>query len=158
MTNPHDNHYHKRRLMVELHSIVEQSLRSQGMRYTDNRKALISALDKTPGPLTVDELHQATAHRVPYSSIYREVRMLIDAQVLSLHHGVDRSNRFELAEWLAGHHHHMVCVQCMAISDIALSSQNEIRLAELVEKAAAGTQYLITDHTLEIEGVCPKCQ
>lgn len=144
--------------MTSLHSKVEQSLRSQGMRYTSNRKALVSALEDTTGPLTVDQLYLATGRRVPFSSIYREARALFEAQVFSLHHGAGRSNRFELAEWLAGHHHHMVCVRCMAISDIALAHKTERRLAELVEKAAAEAGYLVTDHTLEIEGVCPECR
>lgn len=144
--------------MAELHTKIEQSLRSQGMRYTSNRRALISALEDTSGPLTVDQLYRATQQQVPFSSIYREVRALFEAEVLSLIRGTDRSNRFELAEWLAGHHHHMVCVRCMAISDIALPPKAERRLAELVDGAATDTRYLITDHTLEIEGVCPACQ
>ncbi|MCE2526546.1 MAG: transcriptional repressor [Actinomycetia bacterium] len=141
-----------------LHNKVEQSLRAQGMRYTSNRRKLVSALEDTSGPLTVDQLYRATKQKVPFSSIYREVRALFEAEVLSLIHSTDRSNRFELAEWLAGHHHHMVCVRCMAISDVALSPRGEHRLAELVDRAATDTGYMITDHTLEIEGVCPDCQ
>lgn len=144
--------------MIGLHSKVEKSLRTKGMRYTPNRKALVTALDQTNGPLTVDQLHKAIKERVPFSSIYRELRTLVDAQVLSLHHTVDRSNRFELAEWLSGHHHHLVCVRCMAISDISLNSASERRLAELGEEAAEEAGYQITDHTLEIEGVCPECR
>ncbi len=144
--------------MVGLHTKVEKSLRSQGIRYTSNRRALVSALNQTIGPLTVDQIYRATDPRVPFSSIYRELRALVDAQVLSLHHTADRSNRFELAEWLSGHHHHLVCVRCMAITDISLNSEAEHRLATLGEEAANGAGYLITDHTLEIEGVCPTCR
>lgn len=144
--------------MAGLHSKVERSLRSQGLRYTSNRKALVSALEHTKGPLTVDQLYRATEERVPFSSIYREVRALFEAKVFSLIRGADRSNRFELAEWLGGHHHHMVCMRCMTISDVALCPKSELRLADLVDQAAAETGYLITDHTLEIEGVCPDCR
>ena len=141
-----------------LHNKVEQRLRSKGMRYTSNRRQLVSALEDTSGPLTVDQLYQVTEQRVPFSSIYREVRALFQAEVLSLIHCTDRSNRFELAEWLSGHHHHMVCVQCMAISDVALSPTGERQLAELVKRTATDTGYVVTEHTLEIEGVCPDCQ
>lgn len=144
--------------MIGLHAKVEENLRSQGLRYTSNRKALVSALDRTSGPLTVDELYQATRPRVPFSSIYREVRALMDARVLSLHHSADRSNRFELAEWLSGHHHHMVCVRCMAITDVSLNPEAERHLAELSGEAARKARYVMTDHSLEIEGVCPECQ
>lgn len=144
--------------MLGLHAKVEKSLRSQGVRYTTNRRALIEALDNTPGPLTVDELHRQTDSRIPFSSIYRDVRVLIDSEVLTLHHGADRSNRFELAEWLSGHHHHLVCVSCMAISDISLGPRTELRLSRLAENAAADTRYRVTGHTLEIEGLCPDCR
>lgn len=141
-----------------LHNKVEKSLRSQGMRYTPNRRELVTALEDTSGPLTVDQIYQATRQKVPFSSIYREVRALFEAEVLSLIRCTDRSNRFELAEWLSSHHHHIVCVRCMAISDISLPPKEESQLAELVEGAATDTGYLINDHTLEIEGVCPDCQ
>ena len=144
--------------MLGLHAKVEQSLRSQGVRYTTNRRALIKALDNTPGPLTVEELYGVTEPRIPYSSIYRDVRVLIDSQVLTLHHSTDRSNRFELAEWLSGHHHHLVCIGCMSISDISLAPETELRLSRLAENAAADTGYRVTGHTLEIEGLCTDCQ
>lgn len=151
------NHYHKYE-MPGLHAKVEKSLRSQGVRYTTNRRALIEALENTPGPLTVEELHRETDSRIPFSSIYRDVRVLADSEVLTLHHSADRSNRFELAEWLSGHHHHLVCVPCTAISDISLDPQTELRLARLAEKAAADTGYQVTGHALEIEGLCPDCR
>ena len=144
-------------MMLGLHAKVEKSLRSQGVRYTTNRRALIEALDNTPGPLTVEELYRVTEPRIPYSSIYRDVRVLTDTQVLTLHHSADRSNRFELAEWLSGHHHHLVCVACMAISDVSLAPDSEAGLSRLAESAAADTGYRVTGHTLEIEGLCPDC-
>lgn len=143
--------------MVGLHSKVEKSLQAKDMRYTSNRKVLVSALDQAKGPLTVAQLYDAIKRKVPSSSIYRELRVLVDVQVLSVHHAADRSNRFELAEWLSGHHHHVVCVQCMAISDISLGTEAEHQIAQLGEEAAAEAGYLITAHTLEIEGVCPEC-
>jgi len=143
--------------MVGLHAKVEKSLRSQGVRYTTNRRALIEALENTPGPLTVGELYRVTEPRIPYSSIYRDVRVLTDTQVLTLHHGADRSNRFELAEWLTGHHHHLVCVACMAIFDVSLAPDSERRLSRLAESAATDAGYRVTGHSLEIEGLCPEC-
>lgn len=144
--------------MVGLHAKVEESLRSQGVRYTTNRRALIEALENTPGPLTVEELYRVTEPRIPYSSIYRDVRVLTDSAVLTLHHSADRSNRFELAEWLSGHHHHLVCVPCMAISDVSLDPDSERRLSRLAERAASNSGYRVTGHSLEIQGLCPKCK
>ena len=144
--------------MLGLHAKVEKSLRSQGVRYTANRRALIEALDDIPGPLTVEEIYRAAEPRIPFSSLYRDVRVLTDSQVLTLHHSASRSNRFELAEWLSGHHHHLVCVQCMAISDISLAPDSELRLSGLAERAATDAGYRVTGHALEIEGLCPDCE
>lgn len=141
-----------------LHTKVEDSLRSQGMKYSPNRRALVSTFNQFDGPLTVEQLYDATQPRVPVSSIYRELRTLLDAQVLTMHHTAERVSRFELAEWLSGHHHHMVCVECMAISDISLESKTERWLGKACEQAASEVGYVMTAHSLEIEGLCTECR
>ena len=40
--------------------------------------------------------------------------------------------RYEMAEWLAGHHHHLVCIECGAVEDIELPEGLELELERLV--------------------------
>jgi Fe2+ or Zn2+ uptake regulation protein len=66
--------------------------------------------------------------------------------------------RFELAEWLTGHHHHVVCVSCGRVDDVSLDRAAEKALDEVVRKVATATGFTVSEHTLEIEGTCPACR
>jgi len=80
-----------------------------------------------------------------------------DAEVLSPHHGTKGITRYELAEWLMGHHHHLVCIDCGAVDDVELSGELEATLEQLVSQAAGAGDFTATGHALEIDGRCAAC-
>lgn len=116
----------------------------------------MEALLDAPGPMAASELATSLA-TVPLSSLYRSLAVLGDARVLALHHGPDGITRYEPAEWLTGHHHHLVCVSCGAIVDFALEDGAEEALHRLAERVAAAHTFTTSDHALEIEGQCGDC-
>ena len=65
--------------------------------------------------------------------------------------------RYELAEWLAGHHHHLVCLICGTVEDIELSADMESRLEQVVETVTKQLSFDATGHTLEVHGRCSRC-
>ncbi len=71
--------------------------------------------------------------------------------------GTDGIARYELHEWIAGHHHHIVCVRCGTMADVELDAATEQRLGELAASVATRAGYSAGRHGLEIEGVCPSC-
>ena len=106
---------------------VERRLTESGVRFTRGRRTVIRALATADGPRSASELYQDLRARVPLSSLYRSLTVLEGAGVLSPHHGTRGMTRYELAEWLAGHHHHLVCVDCGAVDDIHLPPRNRDR-------------------------------
>jgi len=98
-----------------------------------------------------------TLATVPLSSLYRSLAVLGDAQVVVLHHGPDGITRYEPAEWLTGHHHHLVCISCGAIVDFELEDAAEAALHRLAEGVAAAHTFTTDGHALEIEGQCGDC-
>lgn len=108
------------------------------------------------GPESAAELHRRMD--VPLSSLYRSLTVLDEAGVLVKHHDADGLARFELAEWLSGHHHHLVCINCGAVEDVELSDRNEKELQRLASTMATGAGYELTGHNLEVEGVCEECR
>jgi Fe2+ or Zn2+ uptake regulation protein len=94
---------------------------------------------------------------VPLSTIYRTLAVLEEAGVVTHHLGAKGLTRFELAEWLTGHHHHLVCVDCGSVADIDIPRRQEESVRALVEKIAALASFSPTDHALEIEGRCARC-
>jgi Fe2+ or Zn2+ uptake regulation protein len=65
--------------------------------------------------------------------------------------------KYELAEWLTGHHHHVVCVACGAMEDIDVPHQAEGNLNAIVDSLGALAGFRVLDHVLEVEGVCQSC-
>lgn len=91
------------------------------------------------------------------SSLYRSLAVLEEAGVVSPHHLSRGVTRYELAEWLAGHHHHLICVECGLVEDVDVPGGKEAVVLELVEDLATRAGFVAADHALEIEGRCARC-
>lgn len=141
---------------AELHETVRRHLADREVRYTSGRRSVITTLVRLDGPESAAELHRRMS--VPLSSLYRSLTVLDEAGVLERHHDADGLARFELAEWLTGHHHHLVCVICGVVEDFELNAAAEQTLDSLATTAAAGAGYEVTGHNLEVEGLCGSCQ
>jgi Fe2+ or Zn2+ uptake regulation protein len=141
----------------ELHESVRRTLSSRDVRYTTGRKKVIESLSAAPGPRSAAELLDETAG-VPLSSLYRSLTVLDDAGVLRRQHDADGLARYELAEWLTGHHHHTVCTDCGSVEDIELDQAAEASLDAMLRGLSNSTGWKVTGHSLEVEGVCRSCQ
>lgn len=137
---------------------IEDRLAQAGVRYTRTRRQVMEALEGAPGPLTVQDLQRRLKGRVPLSSIYRSLSVLTEAGVLSTHRGPDGMGRFEPAEWISGHHHHVVCSDCGDVSDVSLDNGHERRLESISAEIAAASGFQAISHSLELVGVCSRCK
>lgn len=136
---------------------IELRLLDSDVRFTKGRKAVVAGLASAPGPLSAAELAETLDERVPLSSLYRSLAILEEAGVVAHHLGAKGLTRYELAEWLAGHHHHLVCVDCGSVSDVQIPPSQEESVRDLVAQIAALASFSPTDHALEIEGRCSRC-
>lgn len=136
---------------------VGQRLASLDIRYTTGRSRVVSSLASLDGPKSAAELKDFIAPPVPLSSLYRTLAVLEESGVVTPHYGKSGVARYELAEWLKGHHHHLVCIDCGAIEDVSLSTSQESRVHDVINDIVALAEFQATDHTLEIEGRCKKC-
>lgn len=141
----------------EVHELVRRRLADNGVRYTGGRRAVVTSIQMASGPRTAAQLLAASTHDVPASSLYRTLVVLETCDVIRKQHGPDGAARYELAESLTGHHHHVVCVACGAIEDVVVSKSEERHLHDVVESLGAQAGFRILDHVLEVEGVCPSC-
>ncbi|MCH7584014.1 MAG: transcriptional repressor [Acidobacteria bacterium] len=127
------------------------------IRLTRGRREVVDALTRARGPLSAAEIHLSLDGGVPLSSIYRTLTVLTDAEVVALHRSRDGVTRYELAEPLQHHHHHLVCVECGRIEDVQFDEPAEIVVHEIVSRVASGRGFRAVSHTLEIEGSCERC-
>ena len=142
--------------MSHTHRQVEQRLSDHDVRYTRGRRAVVTALDAADGPRSAAEL-APDLPSVPLSSLYRSLAVLEEADVVVPHLSTKGVARYELAEWLAGHHHHLVCVECGRVEDVDVPERYEAQVHELVGVLSSQASFTATNHALEIEGTCSEC-
>ncbi len=135
---------------------MNQTLAERGVRMTRARRAVVRALQRHSGPRSAADLHDDLRRRVPLSSLYRSLSVLEGAGVAVKRHDPTGVARFELAEWLTGHHDHLVCVSCGATEDVRLDSALEDEIAGFV--ASLGTSFEVVRHSLHLEGLCEECR
>lgn len=109
------------------------------------------------GPRTAAEVATDCAGGIPVSSMYRTLSVLDETSILRKHYDADGIARYELAEWLTDHHHHVVCVSCGRIEDVALGDAHEETIHDIAIDLGRQTGFRVLDHVLEVEGVCGAC-
>jgi len=144
-------------LASSVHEAIGLRLAGLDQRYTHRRRQLVEALAEAGRPLTVPELVEA-ARGIPLSSAYRNMTALIEIGVVRRVAGSDDHARFELAEELSGHHHHLVCASCGKVEDVHPSPRLERALGEAAQAVAEEQDYTVSEHRFDLVGVCPDCR
>lgn len=139
-----------------LHGEVAIRLAALEQRYTSSRRALVETLAGAGRPLTTPEILQ-NVDRASISSTYRNLTVLCEAEVARRLAGLDDVGRFELAEDLGGHHHHIICSSCGTMVDVDASPKLEKAIAEAARQASEETGFKISAHRIDLEGTCPGC-
>jgi Fe2+ or Zn2+ uptake regulation protein len=140
----------------DLHQTADGRLRAIGQRYTSGRRALVEVLSAAGRPLSIPDILDARGS-VPQSSVYRNLTVLEQAGVVRKVQGGDDFSRFELAEDLTRHHHHLVCVSCGSVDDYTVPPQLERTMAVTLDEVAAETGFRAEFHRLDLVGVCARC-
>jgi Fur family transcriptional regulator, ferric uptake regulator len=142
--------------MTELHDIVDEQLRRTRQRYTRGRRQLVELLEDAGRPVTIPELMELGAAQ-SQSSLYRNLAILEQCGAVHRMVSTDDVSRYELAEELSGHHHHLVCSVCGRLEDVVLPAQIERALAQAAEEAREQRDFTVDSHRLELVGTCPAC-
>lgn len=143
------------RCRPDLHAIVATRLRTAGQRYTESRRAVIEVLGHADRPLTLPEM-LATEPTLAQSSAYRNLVLLEQAGAVDRVLARD-TTRYELAEGLVEHHHHLVCRSCGSVTDVTLAARSEHAIDLAADEVAGATGFRPTGHRLDIVGVCAGC-
>ncbi len=120
-------------------------------RNTRRRARMLEVLTASPRPLTAEELRAAVQTEFPIdrSTVYRALAAWEEQELVQRTLLPDGTACYERA---GRHVHHLVCAQCKAIVPI-----DGCPLRALGETLSAETGYIITGHSLEFTGICPRC-
>ncbi len=142
-------------MSAELHDTIAARLRDVGQRYTDGRRVLVERLASAPQPSTIPELLDAPP-RLPQSSAYRNLDVLEQAGVVHRITGGDFA-RFELAEDLTEHHHHLICARCGSVEDFTAPPSVERTLGKALAEIETAHGFTADRHRLDLIGLCADC-
>ena len=143
-------------MMSDLHLEVAARLRRTGQRYTSKRRAVVEIVAAARQPLSIPELLSGR-QRLAQSSLYRNLAVLEQAHVVRRILTGEDFARFELAEDLSEHHHHLVCSSCGAVEDVLLPPNLERRMEGALSEAAASAGFMPAAHRLDVIGTCRAC-
>jgi Fur family transcriptional regulator, ferric uptake regulator len=141
----------------DLHELIMTRLRQVDQRYTPGRRAIVELLVSSGHPVSIGDIADNLPD-LPRSSAYRHLFDLESAGVVRRVASGDEFARFELAEDLTEHHHHLVCVDCGKVIDVTPSPEFEGSVAETVNQLAASAGFEAHSHRLDVLGVCAGCR
>jgi Fe2+ or Zn2+ uptake regulation protein len=147
---------HEPDLEPDLGERVAARLRVVGQRLTTNRLALVEVLAGAPRPLTIPEVldrHDGLAQ----SSVYRNLVVLEEAGIVHRVVTNDEFARWELAEDLTAHHHHLICAACGRVEDVPASAGLEASVAAAAAEVTRATGFLTQHHRVDLVGLCRRC-
>jgi Fe2+ or Zn2+ uptake regulation protein len=141
----------------DMHGVVERRLRLIDQRYTSGRRAIVDLLVSAGHPVSIGDIAERLPG-LPRSSAYRHLTDLHAAGLVRRVTASDEFTRFELAEDLTEHHHHLLCVSCGKVIDVTLPSGFEEQAAEAISKLADAEGFQAHSHQLDVVGLCAACR
>jgi Fe2+ or Zn2+ uptake regulation protein len=143
--------------LARLHALVQARLQRADQRYTGGRRAIVGLLLRSGHPVSISDIVDALPD-LPRSSAYRHLVDLQAAGVVRRVAGSDEFGRFELAEHLTEHHHHLLCTACGKVTDITPSPEFERAVSSHLEDLAAARGFELRSHRIDVLGVCSQCR
>ena len=132
---------------------MAQSLRENGYRLTKPRLAILQVLQHCGAGLTPEEIHQhgRRFHRpLGLVTVYRTLDILGALGLVRRVHSSHRCLTYASAD---SRGHYVVCRHCHHVAEFPCAG-----LTGLIDQVRQDTGYVITEHLLELEGLCPTCQ
>jgi Fur family ferric uptake transcriptional regulator len=132
---------------------MAQALRQAGYRLTRPRLAVIQVLEESGEGLSPDEVHQQgkmICASLGLVTVYRTLDLLAELGLVRRVHSEQRCHSYACA---GTDRHHLLCHGCHRLTEFPCDG-----LDGLMETVREQTGYTITEHLLELSGLCPECQ
>lgn len=143
-------------MTLDVHATAAERLRGSGRRYTEQRRALVEVLTSAGAPLSIPQILVGRSG-LKQSSVYRNLAGLEQAGVVRRVATDEEHGRYELAEDLTGHHHHLVCSGCGRMRDVQVPGAIEDTLDRALDRLARKAGFASVSHRLDLIGRCEAC-
>jgi Fur family ferric uptake transcriptional regulator len=135
--------------------VDNSDLKKAGLKITLPRVKILQILENSQSHhLSAEDVYRVLLESdedIGLATVYRVLTQFQEAGLVTRHNFEGGHSVFELD--LGTHHDHLVCVKCGKVDEF-IDQVIEDRQKEIAEKAG----YRITDHSLNMYGICPDCQ
>jgi Fur family ferric uptake transcriptional regulator len=125
------------------------AMQDMGYRLTQPRRDVLELLDAKPDGFDAEEINRALPD-VGRATVYRTIRLLLDAGVICKLVMRDGATKYSLAQ--VEHHHHLVCVSCGTVEEFSDST-----IERLVRAIGVEVSGEILGHRIEFDIICKTC-
>jgi Fur family ferric uptake transcriptional regulator len=128
---------------------LEKSCQQKGLRMTDQRRIIVRVLSESQDHPDVEAVFRRATTidpKISLATVYRTLRLLEEANILSRHDFGDGKSRYEEAS--CQHHHHLIDTRTSHIIEF----HNE-RIESILKEIARDLGYQLVGHRLELYGV-----
>ncbi len=133
----------------------QKVLTENGYRVSGPRKLVMQVLESNLHPMTPLAIYQAlsqSGRALGMVSVYRALELLTELELVCVVYDHDGSAGYVAGG--VGHHHHILCQKCRQA--IAFAGSED--LSSLIQRVEEETHYRVSDHLLQLYGICPDCQ
>ncbi|MDH5737403.1 MAG: ferric iron uptake transcriptional regulator [Gammaproteobacteria bacterium] len=132
-----------------------QELKEAGLKITLPRIKILSILESSDvHHLSAEDVYKRLLENneeIGLATVYRVLTQFESAGLVVRHNFEGGHSVFELAR--DNHHDHLVCVKCGQVEEFESEA-----IENLQEKIASERGFELTDHILNMYGLCPACQ
>ncbi|MCM2281574.1 MAG: transcriptional repressor [Bdellovibrionaceae bacterium] len=129
-------------------------IRDLNLKVTSQRLLILEVVRNGPSHFTAQDVFESVLARNPeigFATVYRFLRTLSEHSYVTEIRMGGMPARYEWAG--KRHHDHLTCVSCANIVEF-----ENTEIERLQEKVAKQFGFSLTDHVLELYGVCPECR
>lgn len=130
-------------------------LKKAGLKVTLPRVKILEILEKSKDHhLSAEDVYRMlvdSGDDTGLATVYRVLTQFEEAGLVVRHHFSEDHSVFELNH--GEHHDHLVCVKCAKVTEFF-----DKVIEERQQQVAKDAGFEITDHSLNIYGICGKCQ
>ena len=130
-------------------------LERKRLKFTPHRELILQNFIGNEGHRSVEDIYRVVREedpRIGYTTVYRTMKLLADsglAREIDLADGVTRYEHL----YNHDHHDHMICMRCGVSIEFYNASIEAIQ-----DAASERLGFKVTDHRLQIYGICKNCR
>lgn len=141
--------------MRETEGVFIDYLKKKGLRYTGQRRHILSLFLRTERHVTTEEFYRIVRENykdIGFSTVFRTMRHICES---GIGREIDLGDGIKRFEHKLGHEHHdhLICIKCGRFIEVL-----DPEIEKLQEKIAAKHNFQMIRHKMELFGYCNKCK